>query len=288
VIFYLKNRRNLVFESRVSSYINDLAIHLPYLKEYNLFIESINSFPHSAGIASSASAMGALSLCLCEMEEILSGKTILDNSFYTRASNIARLGSGSACRSVYPGFVVWGSNPVQQDSKNEYSMPVSFPIHDSFLSIRDAILIVDSKKKSVSSSEGHKLMEKHAFREQRIQQAQNNLFKIQTALKTGDWFSFFEIIENEALTLHGLMFNSEPSFILIKPETLEIINRIRYLRKKKLPIGFTLDAGPNIHLLYPKSIYKEVKKIITKKFSAFCEQKRWIDDCIGTGPKKLL
>jgi len=96
------------------------------------------------------------------------------------------------------------------------------------------------------------------------------------------------IVENEALSLHAMMMTSNPSFLLLKPNSLELINRIRRFREKtQIPVCLTIDAGPNIHLLYFQENEMDVKAFIERELIAFCETGKWIDDQIGSGPERL-
>jgi diphosphomevalonate decarboxylase len=101
--------------------------------------------------------------------------------------------------------------------------------------------------------------------------------------------TFINIIESEALQLHALMMCSNPSFILMKPNTLRIIEEVRRFRSEtNIPLCFTLDAGPNVHLLYPENEAEKVEKFIKNELVTYCNQGRWIADHVGDGPKKLL
>jgi diphosphomevalonate decarboxylase len=104
----------------------------------------------------------------------------------------------------------------------------------------------------------------------------------------GDLELFGEIVESEALTLHALMMCSKPSYTLMTPNTLSMIEAIRDFRESsKLPLYFTLDAGPNIHLLYPKKIQSKVQEFIELELKQFCENERVIYDQVGKGPKLI-
>ncbi len=149
------------FEERIIKYLDSIESHLPFLSSTHLEIESENSFPHSSGIASSASAMGALALCLVQMEEDLTGSMDRD-LFWQKASRMARLGSGSASRSLYPQFALWGRHELWENSSDEFAIPVK-DINITFLNIRDSILIVESGPKPISSSAGHALMTTNPF-----------------------------------------------------------------------------------------------------------------------------
>ena len=276
------------FGLRIEKYLDHLSSKLPWVSKYNFRIYSKNSFPHSAGIASSASSFGALALCLTELDFILSEKEIQSPEFWQKASELARMGSGSACRSVFPEFAIWGKNQLFESCSDEFATPITTGIHPKFSRLRDAILMVDSGAKKVSSSAGHQLMEGHVFQRSRIAQAFQNLNELYLALLTGNQIKFIEVVENEALSLHAMMMTSNPSFILLKPNSLELISRIRRFREKsQIPLCYTIDAGPNIHLLYFQENELDVKAFIDRELFPFCENGKWIDDGIGKGPERI-
>ena len=154
--------------------------------------------------------------------------------------------------------------------------------------MRDTILIVNNKEKPVSSSEGHKRMIGHPFAEARIKQARKNTADLLDAIKNGDKRTFMRIVENEALTLHALMMTSEDGFMLMHPETVRIINRIQEIRKETgLNICFTLDAGPNVHLIYFEDQIEQVNKLIVEDLFKNIQHKMRIDDFYGKGPVKI-
>jgi len=106
-------------------------------------------------------------------------------------------------------------------------------------------------------------------------------------MKTGDVEKAGSIIEQEALTLHAMMMLSD--YILLKPGSLSIIEAVRNIRKEQSwPIYFTIDAGPNIHLLYPENISEKVGQFIESELKPFCQDGHIIYDEVGTGPKNLL
>ena len=208
--------------------------------------------------------------------------------FYEEASSLARLGSGSASRSIYGGFNVWGKTEIIEHSCDKYTIPVPIQPASVFQGLQDSILIVASGKKKVSSSAGHQLMENHPYKKNRIEQAKRNTKKLINALSNSDWESFANICEEEAMSLHALMLSSRPSFILMEQNTLEIIRRIHIFREEnKLPLCFTLDAGPNIHLIYPGENKSEIQDFIKAELLQFCENNNWIDDKLGTGPELI-
>jgi diphosphomevalonate decarboxylase len=285
--FYFEGQASEVFEKRIASYLSSILKEFPFLCDFQLRIESSNTFPHSSGIASSASAFSALALCIMDLKGIITGSINRDEC-YQQASDLARLGSGSAARSVYGGYTIWGEVKGMETYSDLYACPVQSDIHLEFQSFNDAILIVSGKNKKVGSSAGHALMEKNPFAQARYQQAMDHTIEMLKVLKSGNMNRFIEIVEQEALTLHGLMMSSEPGFILMKQETIDIMDRIRNFREtRQIPVAFTLDAGPNVHLLYPASSRKEVLRLINEELLHLCDKGRWIDDAIGNGPELL-
>ena len=275
------------FKPKILTFFKRIEKYLPFLKEYHFTIETSNSFPHSSGIASSASGMSALALCLMSIENELNPE-ITQEFFVRKASFLARLGSGSACRSIEGDLVVWGEHDSIDNSSNLYGVKYPFEVHDNFKNYQDTILLVDKGEKQVSSTVGHDLMHGHPFSDKRFNQANNNMAKMVDILKSGDLDAFIEVMESEALTLHAMMMTSLPYFILMKPNTLEIINRIWQFRKQTgLHIGFTLDAGANVHVLYPESESVKIYEFIKNELVAFCQNDQYICDKVGEGAKPI-
>jgi diphosphomevalonate decarboxylase len=273
-----------VFEKKITLYLRTLCTEFPFLNEYNYKISSANTFPHSTGIASSASSMSALGLCLTEFISRIYGLSMS----IQQASRLSRLASGSACRSVYGGYVIWGHVPQISGTSDEYATPVPFKVNPEFRDMRDAILVVSSKEKKVSSRAGHSLMEGHPYAAPHYEMAMTNMLDITDSMKSGDLEKFVSITESEALNLHALMMSSQPSYLLFEPDTLNIVNAIRQFRKEtSIPVCFTLDAGPNVHMLYPAVYETTIRNWIGEELMKFCENEKWIDDRIGSGPEKL-
>ncbi|MDD2196586.1 MAG: hypothetical protein PHW91_05305 [Bacteroidales bacterium] len=286
--YYFEQKQKIEFEDKVRKYLDRISIYIPFVKSLDLLIYSQNTFPHSAGIASSASAYSALALCLCSIENELFGKLNDTHKFLQKASFLARLGSGSACRSTYGELVLWGETKSVKGSSNESAIELRSEVNSVFKNYFDAILIIDSGKKELSSTLGHGLMQNHPFATARYEQARQNLDKILESLKMGDERNFAQIVENEAMTLHTLLLSSVPSVSLLKPNTLVALERLKAFRtSSQLNFTFTLDAGANIHILYKASIRTQMVDFITSNLTELFENGLWIDDEISTGPNKL-
>jgi diphosphomevalonate decarboxylase len=231
VSLFLDQQRQESFEPKIRTFFERILPYVPFLQQFQFRIETSNSFPHSSGIASSASGMSALALCLVALEDQMLETPNSPEFFKRKASFLARLGSGSAARSIEGPLVVWGEHSMIPGSSQEYGTLYPHQVHPKFREYQDTILLVETGQKEVSSTVGHNLMHEHPFAEQRFQQAHRNLSQLIPALKAGNLPEFIAIVEKEALSLHAMMMTSEPSFILMKPNTLEIIQRIWNFRK---------------------------------------------------------
>ncbi len=286
--FLFHKEENEPFRQKLLKFLESITDIFPFLRQFKLKIRSGNSFPHSAGIASSASAMSAVSLCLCSMEDELFGTLQDDTEFDRKASYVARLGSGSASRSIYGGMAVWGKIGAVAGSSDLYAVPYADRMHDAFKSFHDDILIVSKSEKSVSSTAGHALMEDNIYAAPRFQQAGQRMQRLLGAIQAGDVETFGEIAENEALTLHAMMMASNPSYMLMESNTIEMIKRIRaYRAETKEPVYFSLDAGPNIHLLYPEEIIHNVSPFIDSELLPLCQEGMIVRDWVGEGPEQV-
>lgn len=285
VSFRFEGEENREFAIKIEDFLKDLLPYINYLPFVNLIIESGNNFPHSAGIASSASAMSALALSLICIDQKLNNLEPDEVEFKKKASFIARLGSGSACRSIYGGYAIWGKHEDFNGSSDDYAVPIDFRPGKLFESVRDSILIIDPTPKTVSSRAGHMMMKGHPFAEARYKQAVSNLSQIKKSLIENDWELFTEITENEALTLHAMMMTSYPGYILMHPNTLNIVQLIQEIRKRThMRICYTLDAGPNIHLLYPAEELGKIEPVLDE-LGKSCYNGKIINDMIGLGPE---
>ena len=274
------------FEDRIRKYLESIVDLCPFLTQYKLAIESSNSFPHSAGIASSASGFSALALCLTTMEDQLFRNLDNDEDFRQKASYLSRLGSGSACRSIHQRAGWWGASDIVPHSSDDYAVDCGDLLHSVFDGFQDSILIVSAAEKPVSSSRGHHLMEFHPYRQGRISQVNRHLAELKTNLQTGNLEHFGQIVESEALCLHALMLSSAPGYFLVTGDTIAVIRAIREFRQREhIPCYFTLDAGPNVHLLYPKQYSSQIKDFIEDELEDWVEQV--IYDEIGKGPIEI-
>ena len=286
-VFLYDGKTKKSFENKIKEFLDRISSFCPYLENLFLKINSKNTFPHSSGIASSASAFSSLAFCIISIEKRYDER-MTDQFFFNKVSFIARLGSGSASRSISGPLMIWGENEFHSGCSNFFAINYNRQIHQSFKNYQNTILIIDNKIKKVSSSLGHKKMTDHPFLNDRINQAKKNLKIILNAISIGDLEAFIKVVEQEAMTLHALMMSSDPPTVLIKSKTLQVIELLKNFREKeKVPVCFTLDAGPNVHLLYPEKYKLKVMKYIKEKLMYYCQNELFIKDKVGLGTKLL-
>ncbi|QCX54045.1 diphosphomevalonate/mevalonate 3,5-bisphosphate decarboxylase family protein [Elizabethkingia sp. JS20170427COW] len=277
---YLSGKLELKFSEKIEKYFKNIENYLPWILKGKYIIRTENTFPHSSGIASSASGFGAIAKGLMELDVLFSNQQ-MDEEALQKASFLGRLGSGSACRSLYPGLVVWGKTEEVAGSSDFYAVPYpNDEVHAIFKDFNDWVLLIHEGEKSVSSTVGHGLMKTNPYAEQRFQQAHVNFKKLKEILRIGDLPAFIKLVEHEALTLHAMMMMSDPAFILMKTGTLEVINKIWEFRKNtQLPLFFTLDAGANVHLLFPNGEgTASIKNFIEQELMQYTQSKGVVKD----------
>jgi diphosphomevalonate decarboxylase len=200
-------------------------------------VSSENNFPTGSGIASSASAFAALSLAASTAAGIE-----LDEGALSR---LARRGSGSACRSVPGGFVEWQSG---EDDESSYAFSISPPDHWELI---DCIAIVSQEHKETGSQDGHLLAETSLLQDVRVADTPRRLELCRQAILNRDFEAFAEVVELDSNLMHAVMITSQPQLIYWQPATLAVMQAVGEWRKSGTPVCFTIDAGPNVHVITP-------------------------------------
>lgn len=232
-------------------------------------VTSRNSFPTGTGIASSASGFAAL---------VLAGATALGLCLSEgELSQLARLGSGSACRSIPGGFVEWQAG---KDHHSSFAETLAGPEHWDLL---DTIVLISSQHKAVSSSQGHRLAESSPLQKARVKDADRRLGICRQALLERDFSAFADVVEQDCILMHSVMMTSSPPLYYWEPRTLEIIEAVRDWRREGLQVCFTIDAGPNVHVIYSGSDAEAVKR----KLNSLANVKSLLT-CTPGGPAWLL
>ncbi|KTD57643.1 diphosphomevalonate/mevalonate 3,5-bisphosphate decarboxylase family protein [Legionella shakespearei] len=214
--------------------------HLVRLKEYfgysgGFLIQSSNNFPHGSGLASSASSFAALTKCAANALSELTSKELPS---IDEQAQLSRLGSGSSCRSFYTPWALWKENEV-----GGIDLPYTNLIHQ--------VIVISGEEKAVSSSEAHKRVKTSVFYAKRNQRAEENLKLLLAALGAEDWQSVYQICWREFHDMHNLFSTCEQPFHYITDKSLAVLKLLQthWDTHGDGPI-VTMDAGPNIHLLY--------------------------------------
>ncbi|MFH0863765.1 MAG: diphosphomevalonate decarboxylase [Candidatus Gottesmanbacteria bacterium] len=214
-------------------------------------VVSINSFPSDAGIASSASSFAALALA--------GAKALGVKIKINELSCLARLGSGSACRSIPDGFGEWhkGKNHTSSYARSLY--------RPDWWDLTDIVVIVSNEKKKYSSLSGHASAESSPYFINRLKQLPRRISQVKKALKEKNLPLLGETIEEEAIDLHVIAMTSKPPIFYWNGTTMEIIKQLKNWRSSGLLAYFTIDAGPNLHIICEQ----KQEKIINKKLKDF-------------------
>jgi len=208
-------------------------------------VESRNDFPTGAGIASSASAFAALALAASAAYGLeLSEKDL---------SRLARRGSGSACRSVPDGFTEWQAGTSDQDS---FATSIAPADHWQLM---DVITVIHSGEKKAGSTEGHHLAATSPVQAARVADAPRRLDDCRQAIFAKDFERLAFVIEQDSNLLHAIMMTSHPALYYWRGATMEVINSVRGWREQGIPCAFTIDAGPNVHVVCPADTAERVE-----------------------------
>jgi diphosphomevalonate decarboxylase len=215
-------------------------------------ISTYINIPIAAGLASSACGYAALVKALDHLYNWQLTEPEL--------SILARIGSGSACRSIYKGFVEWQVG-VNKNGMDSFAVPFPHP----WPNLRLGVLVISSKNKPISSREAMQRTvlssELYKFWPTKVAK---DLIKIKKSIIEQDFELFGKTAEMNALMLHATMQNAVPPIIYSQGKTLKARDKVRKLRKSGIPVYFTQDAGPNLKLLFLDSSTEAIRKAFPK------------------------
>jgi diphosphomevalonate decarboxylase len=232
-------------------------------------VVSSNNFPAGAGIASSASAFAALAYAACSAADLcLSDEEV---------SRLARTGSGSACRSIPGGYVEWQAG---SDHESSFAFSIAGPEHWDLV---DLVVLLSTEHKKVGSTQGHRLAETSPLQRVRVADADRRLKICRKALLERDFSLFAEVVEQDSNLMHAVMMTSDPPLYYWQPGTLQVMREVRTWREEGLPVCFTVDAGPNVHVLCQRAERERVKLQLSDLKGV-----RSILECTPGGPARLL
>lgn len=209
-------------------------------------VVSQNNFPSSTGLSSSASGFAALTLAA----SCAAGLKFTEKEL----STLAKLASGSACRSIPSGFVEWKKGKTSDDSF-AYSLYPS-----NWWDIIDIVLVLSDSKKDIPTTDGQNLAFSSPFFSTRLEKIENKIKKLKKSLAEKNFRAFGILVENEALELHAIMLTSTPSLIYLHPETLIFMKEVVKWRKEGLEAYFSLNTGQTLHILCQSNDLAAVKR----------------------------
>ncbi len=232
------------------SYILDLVRKMANINE-RVEVTSENNFPAGAGIASSAAAFAALALASSRA----AGLTLSE----AQLSVLARRGSGSASRSIPAGFVEW---QMGKDEADSYAFSIAPVDHWNLV---DCVAIVSSSHKKTGSTEGHAIAGTSPLQNARVADAPRRIEICRNAILKKDFETFANIIEHDSDMMHSVMMTSNPPLMYWQSATVEIFHQVREWRASGLPVGYTVDAGANVHVIclgeYAKDVEKRLREL---------------------------
>ena len=232
--FYLNGKKQDSKQSqRVFSYLAKLQNKFGF--HDNLIVKSVNHVPTSAGLASSSSAFAALAAAFCQCYNIQVDKKEL--------SRLARIGSGSACRSIFGGFSVW-----QKGDSDESSYAYALDEHPQ-MDLHLLAVELNTKQKKISSTSGMKEAQSSPFFKPWLERNESELKQMITSIKNNDFTALGELAELNANEMHAINLTAQPEFTYFEPDTIRAIKLVEDLRKEGIECYYTIDAGPNIKVI---------------------------------------
>jgi diphosphomevalonate decarboxylase len=198
-----------------------------------------NTFPTAGGLASSASGFAALTLAAAGAF----GKKASQKDLSLLAR---RSGSGSACRSIFGGFVEWPAPQADGNDEDSYARQIADAEH---WDLRNVIAVVEIGPKTIPSIEGHRLATTSPYYTKRLELIPERLDKVRRAIKERDLDALGPVLEQEAIDLHLITMSSHPPIFYWSPGTLAVLRAVRELRQEGLSAWATMDAGANVHVI---------------------------------------
>ena len=240
-----------VEDIKITNFMNIIRekANIPYFAR----IESTNHVPTSAGLASSASAYAALSAAGSKAAGLnLSEKDL---------SRLARRGSGSATRSIFGGFAAWNKGA---DDETSYGYSIEDPVK---MDINMIAIILDNQPKKISSRKGMKIsIETSPYYNSWIEQTKADFITISDAIKNNDFTALGKTAELNAMRMHSLTLSSDPSYLYINSDSIEVINMVKELRENGIECYYTMDAGPNVKIICRNNNINAITKKLSSRF----------------------
>lgn len=232
-------------------------------------IATRNTFPSASGLASSAAGFAALSLAAARA----AGR---EPSAVELSDLARRSGSGSAARSAFGGYVEWPASDAL-----EPVMPAKPLASHEHWELRNVIAVVETAPKQVSSREGHRRVLSSPYFEARLGLLPSRLDEVRAAIRDRDFGRLVPVLEAEAVDLHFLAMSARPPIRYWTPGTVEVLDAVRSLRRGGVHAAWTMDAGPNVHVI----CLPESEPTVAAGLEALASVRALIRDRVGAGPR---
>ncbi len=232
------------FLDRVRKTTAEVSRNASEVHNFYARVESRNNFPAGAGLASSASGFAALAVAASAAAGLHLSEANL--------SRLARLGSGSACRSVPGGFVEW---VMGADDRSSFAFSIA---PADYWDLRDVVALIDLGHKAVGSTEGHAVADTSPLQAARVATAPERLAQARSAVLNRDFAALAEVVELDSLMMHAVMITSSPSLLYWQPGTVAALQAVTRWRGMGLSACATIDAGPNVHVICTADAASEV------------------------------
>lgn len=250
--FFLNNQQQTAAASqRVFAYLKKLQARFHVTG--NLIVKSVNHVPTSAGLASSSSAFAALAAAFCQCYDI--------NIDLEDLSRLARIGSGSASRSVYGGFAVWQKGNSDETSY-AYALDETPTMDLHLLAVE-----LNTKQKKISSTYGMKDAQSSPFFRPWLERNNSELNEMIKAIKSNDFTALGQLAELNANEMHAINLTAQPEFTYFEPQTIQAIKLVEQLRTEGIECYYTIDAGPNIKVLCQLRNSKDIIQRFSSEFN---------------------
>lgn len=250
--FFLNNQQQTAAASqRVFAYLKKLQARFGVTG--NLIVKSVNHVPTSAGLASSSSAFAALAAAFCQYYDI--------HIDLEELSRLARIGSGSASRSVYGGFAVWQKGNSDETSY-AYALDETPTMDLHLLAVE-----LNTKQKKISSTYGMKDAQSSPFFRPWLERNNSELNEMIKAIKSNDFTALGQLAELNANEMHAINLTAQPEFTYFEPQTIQAIKLVEQLRTEGIECYYTIDAGPNIKVLCQLRNSKDVIQRFSSEFN---------------------
>jgi len=249
---------------RLQNCLREMRARIPssrsYMKDWKIHVCSKNNFPTGAGLASSASGLACFVFTLAQLFGI-------EEKYKGELSAIARQGSGSACRSMYGGFVKWEMGTKADGSD---SIAVQVAPETYWPEIEILILVVSAEKKQISSTSGMQTTVKTSplvqYRADKV--VPERIVEFEKSVMNKDFQTFGELTMKDSNQFHAVCLDTYPPIFYLNDTSRRIIQVLTKYNEfyKSIKAAYTFDAGPNAVIYTTKDNINEILEVVNHYF----------------------